>query len=52
MCRLTKIIMKARSYFRAKQWELGQLHETEDDLQTLLTLLFCGEAQAKILNKH
>ena len=36
MCRLTKIIMKARSYFRAKQWEFGQLHETEDDLQTLL----------------
>lgn len=36
MCRLTKIIMKARSYFRAKQWELGQLHETPDDLQALL----------------
>ena len=30
MCRLTKIIMKARSYFRGKQWELGQLHESED----------------------
>jgi radical SAM protein with 4Fe4S-binding SPASM domain len=36
MCRLTKIILKARSYFRAKQWELGQLHESPDDLQTLL----------------
>lgn len=36
LCRLTKIIMKARSYFRAKQWELGQLHESPDDLQTLL----------------
>jgi radical SAM protein with 4Fe4S-binding SPASM domain len=36
MCRLTKIILKARSYFRAKQWELGQLHETPDELQMLL----------------
>ena len=36
MCRLTKIIMKARSYFRARQWELEQLHESPDDLQTLL----------------
>lgn len=36
MCRLTKIIMKARSYFRAKQWELGQLKETGDELQVLL----------------
>ena len=36
LCRLTKIIMKARSYFRAKQWELGQLHESEDDVQALL----------------
>lgn len=36
MCRLTKIIMKARSYFRAKQWELGQLHKEPDELQALL----------------
>lgn len=36
MCRLTKIILKARSYFRAKQWELGQLHMSEDELQLLL----------------
>lgn len=36
MCRLTKIIIKARSYFRARQWELGQLKETGDELQTLL----------------
>ncbi len=36
MCRLTKIIMKARSYFRAKQWELGQLHGTEADIQATL----------------
>lgn len=35
LCRLTKIIMRARSYFRAKQWELGQLHESED-MQALL----------------
>lgn len=36
MCHLTKIIMKSRSYFRAKQWELGQLHLSPDDEQVLL----------------
>lgn len=36
LCRLTKITLKARSYFRAKQWELGQLHESADDLQATL----------------
>lgn len=36
MCRLTKIAIQARSYFRAKQWELGQLKETGDELQLLL----------------
>ena len=36
MCRLTKIIFKARSYFRAKQWELGQLQASPDDLDVLL----------------
>jgi len=36
MCRLTKTIMKARAYFKARQWELGQLNETPDDLQALL----------------
>lgn len=36
MCRLTKIIMKARSYFRAKQWELGQLQVSDDELPSLL----------------
>lgn len=36
MCRLTKITMKARSYFRAKQWELGQLHLTPGEEQMLL----------------
>ena len=36
MCRLTKITMKARSFFRAKQWELGQLHLTPTEEQLLL----------------
>lgn len=36
MCLLTKITMKARSYFRAKQWELGQLHLSPDEEQMLL----------------
>ena len=36
MCRLTKIIVRARSYFKARQWQLGQLHENENDQQALL----------------
>lgn len=36
MCRLTKIILKARSYFRAKQWACGQLHVSPDEEQALL----------------
>lgn len=36
MCRLNKIIIKARSYFKAKQWEMGQLKQSDEELQTLL----------------
>lgn len=36
MCHLTKIIIRARSYFRAKQWELGLLRETGDELYALI----------------
>lgn len=36
MCHLTKIMIKARSYFKAKQWELGQLKESGEELQVLL----------------
>jgi radical SAM protein with 4Fe4S-binding SPASM domain len=35
-CKLTKIIMKARSYFKGKQWETGQLKLSKDDEQMLL----------------
>ena len=35
-CRLTKIIIKARSYFKGKQWELGRLKLSRDDEQMLL----------------
>ncbi len=36
-CELLKIIMKARSYFKAKQWELGQLSfSTVEEEQKLL----------------
>lgn len=34
-CELTKIIVKARSYFKARQWELGQLNLSLDE-ETLL----------------
>ena len=36
LCVLTKIMMKARSYFRAKQWERGQLDLSDAEIQTLL----------------
>ena len=36
MCTLTKIMMKARSYFRAVQWEKGQLNLPEAEMQALL----------------
>lgn len=36
MCRLTKITMKARSYFRAKQYLLGQITDSTDEIQLLL----------------
>lgn len=35
-CKLTKIIIKARSFFKAKQWELGQLNLSEDEEILLL----------------
>lgn len=48
MCRLTKIIMKARSYFRAKQWELGQLDLPSDELQTLLQAIVKIQENLKV----
>lgn len=36
MCHLTKIIMKARSYFRAKQWEMGQLKGNPEEIQAIM----------------
>ena len=36
LCTLTKITMKARSYFRAEQWKRGQLKGSEDDIQLIL----------------
>jgi len=35
-CKLTKIIMKARSYFKGKQWEAGALKLSHEDEQMLL----------------
>ena len=35
-CKLTKVIMKARSYFKGRQWELGQLKLSHDDEKMLL----------------
>jgi radical SAM protein with 4Fe4S-binding SPASM domain len=35
-CKLIKIIMKARSYFKGKQWELGRLKLSHENEQMLL----------------
>ena len=35
-CELTKIIIKARSYFKAMQWQKGQLHLSNEELVHLL----------------
>lgn len=39
-CALTKIIMRARSYLRAKQWELGQLDLSTDEEKLLLKSIY------------
>ena len=36
MCKLTKITLKARTYFKAKQWELGQLKTTKQEEQAII----------------
>lgn len=43
-CKMTKIIMKARSYFKAKQWELGQLNlSSEEELLLLKSIRIIQE---------
>lgn len=36
MCRLSRLIIKARTYFKARQWELRQLHLSELEEKALL----------------
>ena len=35
-CELTKIIIRARSYFKAMQWQNGQLKVAEEEIPHLL----------------
>ncbi len=48
MCKLTKITLKARSYFRAKQWEMGQLSGTEDEINAILNAVVKIQEELKI----
>lgn len=48
MCRLTKIILKARSYFRAKQWECGQLKGSQEEMQAILKSIVKIQEKLKI----
>lgn len=36
MCKLTKIMIMARSFFKAEQWKNNQLKASEEEIQTLL----------------
>lgn len=48
MCKLTKITLMARSYFRAKQWEYGQLKGTKQEIQAVLSSIVKIQEQLKI----
>lgn len=48
MCKLTKITLKARSYFRAKQWEQGQLKGTNEEIQAILKSIVKIQEELKI----
>ena len=48
MCRLTKIMLKARSYFRGKQWELGQLDRTAEELPVLLKAIVAIQEKLEV----
>lgn len=45
---LTKIMMKARSYFRAAQWEKGQLSLPEAEMQALLRAIIAIQENVDI----
>lgn len=48
MCKLTKITLKARSYFRAKQWEQGQLKGTNEEIQAILKSIVKIQEELKV----
>lgn len=48
MCKLTKITLKARSYFRAKQWEKGHLSGSQDDINAVLHAIVKIQENLKI----
>lgn len=48
MCLLTKIIFKARAYFKAMQWEKGQLSLPEDEIQNLLRAIVMIQEKLEI----
>lgn len=48
MCKLTKLILKARSYFRALQWKKGQLKGNEDEIQATLNAIIKIQENLKI----
>lgn len=39
LCRLNKIMLKARAYFKARQWEAGQLSLSHEEEQATLTAI-------------
>lgn len=47
-CKLMKIQMRARSYFRAKQWLLGQMDLSQEEEQVLLRSIIAIQDDLKI----
>lgn len=47
-CTLTKITLRARSYFRAKQWEMGQINMPDERECALLRAILLIQNEVKI----
>lgn len=47
-CALTKLTLRARSYFRAKQWELGRLDMSDERKHALLRAILLIQDEVKV----
>ena len=47
-CRLTKLTLRARSYFRAKQWEMGQIKLSDEKELALLRAILLIQSEINV----